>query len=427
MKNITLLLFFGLSLSSIAQNIKYFRHLRYNHVSPFIELVGTHPIDGNTASKTSHYIFKYDMNGRMSEIINNHYHTEKKHPLASIGSHKVVFSYEDAKEIRTFYNADNTRTRNDRKVYKEVYIYDENNVKKQLNFYDLDDKPMKSNWKIAEYQWQQTSKYIVEKRYNLKGNLVNISPYFPFGITGIVLDENGIPKGHYNLNEQLEITENKHGIASYQDTYDEIGSHIKYTYHDKEDNLAMNQWNYAVGEKLYDRLGNNIKLKLYDAENKLLRTENIYSNASIKEDADSNTSIKVSPIASKEDSLEIKKRSLGYLIALEKMKPKLMDTVLNDNLNKITIDYNRIRAKEYGRATSKKQMIEFARSWNRSGNRFPKNPTNTIEILDIYNRIATVKIFSDNWVEYLHLIKLDNKWEIMNILWQHRDVSKYER
>lgn len=410
-----MLLFLGFNLSSLAQGTKYFRKLRYNHVSPFIEIVGTHLIDSNTASKTSHYIFKYDTYGRLFEIINNHYHTEKVHPLSSIGAYKVVFSYEDDKEIRTFYNANNVRVKNDRKVYKEVYLVGKNNVRKQLNFYDLYDKPMKSNWKIAEYQWQQTPKYIIEKRYNLKGKLMDVSPYFPFGITGIVLDRNGAPKGHYNLNEKLEIVENKHGVASYQDTYDEDGNHIKYSYHNKNDSLIMNQWNYAIGKKLYDKLGNHIKLNLYNVNYKMINSEKIYSNASMK----------LNPIVTEQDSLEIKENSLGYLIALQQLKPKLMDTVLNDHLNKVTIGFKLKKDREYTRRTSKKQMINFAKSWNKSGDKFPLNPTNTVEILDVYDRIATVKIVSDNWVEYAHLIKLNDKWEIMNLIWQQKDVRKY--
>lgn len=415
MKKIALLLFLGLSLSSLAQSTKYFRQLRYNHVSPFIEIVGTHPIDSNIASKTSHYIFKYDANCRISEIINNHYHTEKVHSLASIGAHKIIFKYEKDKEIRTFYDPNNKRISNDRDVYKEVYLIDKNNIKKQLNFYDLEDKPMESNWKVTKYQWQQTTKYIVEKRYNLKGKLVDISPYFPFGITGIILDKNGAPKGHYNLTEKLEILENKYGVASYQDTYDNIGNHIKYTYHNKNDELIMNQWGYAVGKKGYDKLGNYIKLNLYDAKNKILDSENIYSNVSIK----------LSPSATKKDSLEIKKQSLGYLEALQQLKPELMNKVLNDGLNKITIGYDRNKRKQFGRATTRKQMIEFAENWNKTGTKFPFNPENQIIILDIYNRIATVKLISDNWVEYLQLIKLEGKWEIMNLIWQYKDIKMY--
>ena len=415
MKKLILLLLLGITFSSIAQSTKYYRQLRYNHVSPFIEIKGIYPIDSNIAGKTSHYIFKHDKSNRISEIVNNHYHTEKIHPLASLGAYKVLFAYEDGKEIRIFFNRNNKRITNDRGVYKEIYLVDSNNVKKQLNFFDLNDKPMESNWEITEYKWEQTETYIVEKRYNLKKELVNLSPYFEFGITGIIIDINGASKGHYNLNEELEIIENYDGTASYQDTYDNQGNHIKYTYHNKNDELVMNQWNYAIGEKLYDKKGNNIKLNLYDTKHKIINTRNIYSNASIK----------LSPVASKKDSLEIKKQSLGYLEALQRLKPELMDKVLNDSLNKITIGYDRNEMKQFGKATTKTQMIEFAKNWNDKGTKFPFNPENQIKILDIYNRIATVKLVSDNWVEYLQLIKLDGNWEIMNLIWQYKDIKMY--
>ncbi|AFL81234.1 hypothetical protein Aeqsu_1754 [Aequorivita sublithincola DSM 14238] len=415
MKVLYLLLFIKISSFSFAQNNKYFRQLRYNHVSPYVHIVGTLPIDSNIASETSHYFFKYDKSNRLTEIINHHYHTEKVHPLASLGVYKVVFNYEDGKETSTFYDPNNNRVTNDRGVYKEVYLVAENGLRKQLNFYDLDNKPMESNWEITEYQWQQSRKYIIERRYNLKGNPVTVSPYFKFGNTGILLDQNGAPRGHYNLDATLEVTENEDGLASYQDTYDEIGNHIKYSYHNKMDALTMNQWNFAVGEKKYDTLGNFIALTLLDDMENLIITREINSNVSIK----------TSAIASREDSLEIKKQSLGYLLALQQLKPELMDAVLNDRLNKITIDYDRKEKKQYGIATSKKQMIKYAQSWNKSGTKFPLNPKNELEILDIYNRIATVKLVSDNWVEYLQLIKLDSKWEIMNIIWQYRDIGMY--
>lgn len=415
MKLSLLALLFAIGSSSFAQSTDYFRQLRYNHVSPFIDIVGILPIDSATASTTSHYVFKYDKSYKLKEIINHHYHTEKVHALASLGVYKVVISYEDGSEIRTFFDPNNNRVTNDRNVYKEVYLLDKNGRRKQLNFYDLDNKPMESNWAIAEYQWGKSKKYIIEKRYNLEGDLVTLSPYFEFGITGILLDKNGAPKGHYNLNEKLKVTENSDGVASYQDTYDEIGNHISYTYHDEEDNLTMNQWNFAVGKKKYDALGNFVELTLLDDNQNILTTREINSNISIK----------VSPIASAKDSLEIMKQSLGYLVALQELRPQLMKTVLNDSLNKITIDYDRKERKQYGRATTKNQMMEFAKSWNKSGTKFPPNPKDEIKILDIYDRIANVKIVSDNWVEYLQLIKLDNKWEIMNILWQHRDIRMY--
>lgn len=339
-----LVVVFAISSFSFAQNTNYFRQLRYNHVSPYIDIVGKHSIDSTTASTTSHYVFKHDQFKRLKEVINNHFHTEKAHPLASLGVYKVIISYDDGKEVRTFYDPKNNQISNDGNVYREVYLLDKNGLRKQLNFYDLDNKPIESNWDISIYRWEQTKKYIVERRYNLKRDLVTLSPYFKFGITGILLDKNGVSKGHYNLSEKLKIIENSDGVASYRDSYDKIGNHIIYTYHDKEDKLTMNQWNFAVGKKRYDSLGNFIELTLLDDNKNILATREINSNVNIE----------LSPIASGKDSLEIKKQSLGYLVAFQELIPKLMESVLNDSLNKITIDYDRKEGKQYGGVTTKK-------------------------------------------------------------------------
>lgn len=414
-KKLLTLCFVLISIYTYAQSNKYYRHLRYNHVSPYIDITGIHPIDKVLADKTSHYVFKYDNKNRLIEIINNHYHTEKVHPLASLGVYKIVLKYKKGKEIRTFYDPNNKRITNDKKVYKEVYTLDRNNNKKQLNFYDLEDNPMESNWWITKYTWEKAKKLIVEKRYNSKGKLVDLSPYFEFGITGIKLNKDGSPKGHYNLNEDFKITENSDGVASYQDTYDKNGNHIKYSYHNKKNELLINQWGYAIGKKYYDSIGNNIRLKLLDTKGKTISNRKIYSNKSIK----------LSSIATKNDTLEIKNKSLGYLIALQKLNPQLMDSVMNEGLNKITIGYDRNKREQFGKKTTKEQMIDFAKDWNKSGAKFPPSPKNEIKILDIYNRIATVKLVSDNWVEYLQLIKLDGKWQIMNLIWQYKDVRMY--
>ena len=398
-------------------NIEYYRHLRYNHVSPFINIIGIHPIDAATAKSTSHYIFKHNDDGKLITIINNHYHTEKKHPLASLGVYKVAFEYKEGKEIRTFYDPNGKRVSNDRAVFKEVYTYNNNQFKSKLEFYDLQDQLMESNWAISNYQWSKQKAFVIERRFNLKKEQVNVSPYFDFGITGITMDKNGAPKGHYNLNENLKVTNNEVGIASYQDQFDDDGNHVKYSYYNADDELALNQWKFAYGVKSYDEIGNNILLEQFDTDGKPTRSRPIYSNATIE----------LSPTATIKDSMIIRKTSLGYLIALQQLDTALMNEVMNDSLNKVTIGYNRDNKKETARPTTRNQMIAFAEDWNKSNMKFPTVPNNQVSILGIYNRIASVKLVSDNWVEYLHLIKLDDKWEIVNLIWQHKDIRRYPK
>jgi hypothetical protein len=420
MKLLKLLLLFCITSSLHSQNnfsTEYYRQLRYNHVSPYVPLAGTYQIDSTSAESTSHYIFKFDDSNRLIEVINNHYFTEKTHPLASIGVYKLVIEYSDNKAIRTFFDKNGKRISNDRSVYKEVYSLDKNDFIYNLKFYDLEDELMESNWGIAEYNWKKHKKLIIETRFNLKKEPVPLSPYFQFGTTGILLDKNGLPKAHYNLDDSFNIINNDQGTASYQDTFDEKGNHIKYSYHDADDNLIMNQWGFAYGIKVYDDIGNQIGLNQFNTKGEQISTRNIYSNATLE----------YATQASKKDTLEIRNKSLGYLIALQQLKPDLMNEVMNDSLNKATIGYDRESKKEYARATTKTEMMTFANNWNKANNQFPPKPNNEIEILDIYNRIATVKIISDNWVDYLHLIKLDGEWSIINILWQHKDVNRYPK
>jgi len=420
MKNLLPLIFFlcaSFAYSQTISNTEYYRHLRYNHVSPYINLLGIHPIDQSSAQSSSHYIFKYDDSGRLVEVLNNHYHTEKKHSLASIGVYQLKIEYQDGKEIRTFFDPNGKRVSNDRAVFKEVYFYNEKQFKSKLAFYDLKDDPMESNWAIAEYHWSQGKDLVIERRYNLKQEQVNVSPYFEFGVTGIQMDKKGWATAHFNLNEDLEIADNSIGIASYRDHFDPLGNHVEYRYYNAKDSLALNQWQFAFGKKSYDELGNTILLERFDTKGVLINSRPVYSNVNME----------LSPSATSEDSSAIKKQSLGYLIALQKLDPILMNEVMNDSLNKVTIGYNRTIKAEVARATTRDQMIAFAEDWNKSNTKFPMVPNNQVSILGIYNRIASVKLVSDNWVEYLHLIKLNDKWEIVNLIWQHKDINRYPR
>jgi len=411
----------ALCMSSItlAQNnttTNYYRHLRYNHVSPYIQLAGIYPIDKATASNTSHYIFNYNDDKQLIEITNNHYSTERRHSLGSIGVYKVVITHDKQKETRTFFDIKGKRMSNYREVYKEVFTKNKKGIYTKLEFFDLANKAMESNWKISEYHWFKKRKMVIEKRYNLQKVHQDISTYFEFGITGMVLRKDGSPKANYNLNEDLKITNNSVGVASYQDTYDENGNHVKYTYHDENNTLVMNQFGLSIGTKEYDAIGNYIKQGHYDPNMKLLRERDIANNQYVK----------LSAKATQQDSVAIKRISLGYLIALQELKPDLMKEVMNDSLNKVTVGFSRTLRKEAVTAPlTKERMIENAKNWNKSNTRFPPKPSNQIKILDVYHRIATVKLYSDNWVEYLHLTKLDGKWSIVNLLWQYKNVNRY--
>jgi hypothetical protein len=41
-----------------------------------------------------------------------------------------------------------------------------------------------------------------------------------------------------------------------------------------------------------------------------------------------------------------------------------------------------------------------------------------VTILDRYENAASVKIVASDWIDYLHLAKVDGRWVIINVLWE---------
>ena len=384
-----------------ATETKYFSSLRYNHVSLHTAIKGILPISQNEAQQQSHYIFKYNDKGKLTEIINNTYNNVKLHPLTHFAAKRVEFTYSKGKEVRKFYDVNDVLMPNIRGVYQEVYQIDENGFVHQLNFYDDRNEAMESRWKIAEYRWHKHKELVIEQRFNLNNEKQPLSPYFLFDDTGIEYDADGNPIRHYNLDNNFNIVNNNKGIAYYQDTYDATGQHTKYAYYDENRKLTYSPWKFAYAIKNYDEKG--------------------YYTGRTKYDLDDSKINDVLPFASQNPELEpekIKQVALGYLQALKNLDPELMEKVLHKDLSKHSVlPFPGPDGKQALRATTFERMLEHASHWNRSGARFPPISSNSVAVLDHYNNMATVKMVSDNWVEYLHLVKLNGEWKIKNLLW----------
>ena len=47
-----------------------------------------------------------------------------------------------------------------------------------------------------------------------------------------------------------------------------------------------------------------------------------------------------------------------------------------------------------------------------------------VQILDIYENAASVRIDASGWVDYLHLARWNGEWKIVNVLWELRPPSR---
>ena len=62
------------------------------------------------------------------------------------------------------------------------------------------------------------------------------------------------------------------------------------------------------------------------------------------------------------------------------------------------------------------QLVGITRS--RKGVAPPPKPQNDVTVLDVFGNAATVKVIANQWVDYLHVVKWNGEWKIVNVLWE---------
>lgn len=126
-----------------------------------------------------------------------------------------------------------------------------------------------------------------------------------------------------------------------------------------------------------------------------------------------------------QDSMEIKQAALDYIESQHNLKPEQFERSAHPRMVKRTFWVNKKTQKEYLGETFTDAMILLAETYNQKGDKFPENPMKEVIILDVFDKTASVKLIADDWIDYMHIVKLEGKWQIVNVLWQFKDASKH--
>lgn len=123
------------------------------------------------------------------------------------------------------------------------------------------------------------------------------------------------------------------------------------------------------------------------------------------------------------DSIQIKETVLNYLEGMETNKPERIEKAMHPDLAKRTIEKNK-EGIEYPANMSAASLIAYSKGFDFT--LFYKadiDPNEALKsevtIYDISNGIASVKAETNKFefVDYIHLGKLNGEWKIINILW----------
>ena len=126
----------------------------------------------------------------------------------------------------------------------------------------------------------------------------------------------------------------------------------------------------------------------------------------------------------KQDTLAIKQAALDYIESQHSPNPARMERALHPRMVKRTFWKDKATGKDYVRETNTESMVLLAESYNKNGDKFPASPRKDIKLLDVSDRTASVKLFADEWIDYMHLVKLNGTWKIINVLWQYNDSKR---
>lgn len=90
---------------------------------------------------------------------------------------------------------------------------------------------------------------------------------------------------------------------------------------------------------------------------------------------------------------------------------------LHPDLAKRTVDY------DPEQRSSSLRQIDITKLINSTaGTRVPLDSRiHEITILDTYRNIASVKVISFPFVDYLHIARFDHRWLIVNVIWESRE------
>ena len=133
------------------------------------------------------------------------------------------------------------------------------------------------------------------------------------------------------------------------------------------------------------------------------------------------------PIAAQDanaDKEAVRQAVLDYVEGIYNVEPARIERSVSPNLAKLGF-YRPPTETAYrpGRSMAFLQLVEIAKNYNKEG-KLRKDARKQIEIYDVLDQTATVKLTAEWGIDYMHLGKFEGKWMIVNVLWQSHAKPK---
>ena len=119
------------------------------------------------------------------------------------------------------------------------------------------------------------------------------------------------------------------------------------------------------------------------------------------------------------DETAIKEACLNYIDAFYKADTTLAYQSIHPTLQKRGFFYDE-KAGGYSKQLEMPfpALVKLAKTWNKDGKRANAGSPRAAAVLDVADKTASAKVTAQWGIDYLHLVKENGQWYIINVLWQ---------
>ena len=123
------------------------------------------------------------------------------------------------------------------------------------------------------------------------------------------------------------------------------------------------------------------------------------------------------------EAAAIKQTALDYIEGWYEGNPERMERALHPELAKRIVHTNPQNNRSRLDQMSAMSLVLGTRRGG--GKDTPKEKQQKdVTVLDVYENAASVKIVASDWIDYLHMAKVNGRWVIVNVLWELKPNSK---
>lgn len=118
-----------------------------------------------------------------------------------------------------------------------------------------------------------------------------------------------------------------------------------------------------------------------------------------------------------EDHTSVRRVVHDYVEAIEQGKPALIEGSVDPDLHKFGYSRSSSGGGYRKIPMTYEQLVNLASTIVEDGY-VPDAPEHSIEVFDVLDKTASVKLTAFWGIDYMHLAKIDGEWKIVQVIWQ---------